>query len=169
MRKFALSLFLFAVASWIGAWIWLDTLWLRNTIFLTAVIAAVIAIILLITSLQKPKYAGIRRLILINHDGERDMEWAIENATSILIGRGSRRHHVDVDLAEHRYAAFVSDSHAVMNRMGSDWYIEDLGARNGVGVKKSGDDYNYRIQPGKPYRVEIGDMIYIGKIRLLAK
>lgn len=158
-----------AASAILSAFIFTD----QNLRWISAAIAAVlviISIIIFLSSLfKKPQRSTITKLILLNSDGEQDKEWAVYAAVSLLIGKSTRTKSVDIDLGDSRYEAFIAQSHAVINRVKDDWYIEDLNTVNGVGLKKSGDDINFRIQPGKAYKIDVGDIIYISKVRLLAK
>lgn len=126
-------------------------------------------IILLIIIFDKPKRSIISKLILLNNDGEQDREWAIYAANSLIVGKSTRNNTVDIDLGDNRYEAFIAVNHAVLNRIKDEWYIEDLNTVNGIGLKKSGDSMNFRLTPGKAYKVDVGDIIYISKVRLLAR
>lgn len=163
------ALLLLSAAGALLAWAWLDAEYPRAICIGVAIALALLGIYLIFGPFKKKRYANIQRLILINGDGERDKEWVVAEGTSLLIGKNGPGHYVDIDLSGNRYEAFVAKSHAVLNRIGEDWYIEDLDTVNGVGIKKNGTDYNYRIQPNKPYKIDIGDIIYIAKLRLLAK
>lgn len=168
-KSTAISLILLAISLAVLSFAWIDVFWQKCIVLGMTALMLLFGIYLLFAPFRKGKHANIQRLILINGDGERDKEWVIAEGMSFLIGRSAPNHHVDIDLSENRYEDFVALSHAVLNRMGEDWYIEDMNTVNGVGIKKSGSDYNYRIQPNKPYKIDIGDMIYIAKLRLLAK
>lgn len=170
MRKvMGLALLLISVAGGLLAWAWLDDGAVRIVCLALAGLLAFLSLYLMIGPFRKKRYASIQRLILINGDGERDKEWVVAEGSSLLVGRSAPGHYVDIDLSGNRYEAFVAKSHAVLNRVGEDWYIEDLDTINGVGLKKAGSDYNTRIQPNKPYKLDIGDIIYVAKLRLLAK
>lgn len=167
-RIMAIILFLIAIICAVST-IGIDQYNIRCLLWISVVLLLSASIWLLWKSFEKIHRSSIQRLVLINNDGEHDKEWAMGEATALLIGKSSQIHYVDIDLSDHRYEAFVSQEHAILNRMDEDWYIEDLGAVNGVGIKKRGQDMNYRIQPNRPYKIEVGDILYIAKIRLLAK
>lgn len=168
-RLWGIALILISIAGGLLTWAWIDVFYQR---LICAGILAVLffgGVYLIFGPFKKKRYANIQRLILINGDGERDKEWVVAEGTSLLIGKNAPGHYVDIDLSGNRYEAFVAKSHAILNRIGAEWYVEDLDTVNGVGIKKSGTDYNYRIQPNRPYKIDIGDIIYIAKLRLLAK
>ncbi|HIT87102.1 MAG TPA: FHA domain-containing protein [Candidatus Coprocola pullicola] len=113
--------------------------------------------------------SDIKRFVLITRDGERQKEWCCKGACSFLIGKSSINHEVDIDLADTYYMEYVSPSHAVLNYVQGYWYIEDLNSTNGVGLKKRGEEYALRLKPMTSYKVEEGDVIYISKVKLLAR
>ncbi|HEY8464379.1 MAG TPA: FHA domain-containing protein [Bacillota bacterium] len=115
------------------------------------------------------KYDGIRKLILKDDDGRNVKVWNIENKTALLVGKKSRDNDVDIDLSDTQYAALVSKQHAVLNFSGNCWYIEDLGSTNGSGIKRFKDKTRFKLEQGKPYRLNIGDLIYIANIKILVK
>ena len=113
--------------------------------------------------------SDIKRFVLITRDGERQKEWCCKGACSFLIGKSSINHEVDIDLADTYYMEYVPPSHAVLNYVQGYWYIEDLNSTNGVGLKKRGEEYALRLKPMTSYKVEEGDVIYISKVKLLAR
>lgn len=115
------------------------------------------------------KYNEIQRLILKDDEGRNVKVWDLENKTSLLVGKKSRDNDVDIDLSETQYATLVSKQHAVLNYSGESWYIEDLGSTNGSGIKRVKDNKRIRLEQGKPYRLNAGDLIYIANIQILVK
>lgn len=166
-----IAMLFLALSAAIAAVFLADKIWLQILLAMLAIILAGSAFFYFVGNKmwKKTQRSSIQRLVLINSDGEKDKEWAVAEAASLLIGKGSRDHFVDVDLSDNRYADYIASSHAVLNRIGTDWYVEDLETVNGVGIKKRGDDNNYRIQPNRPYKIDVGDILYIAKVRLLAK
>ena len=113
--------------------------------------------------------SNIKKFVLITRDGEREKEWHCENCMSLLIGKGTLSNEVDIELGDTYYAEYISNEHALLNYSGGFCYIEDLESQNGVGLKKKGDEYAFRLKPHTAYKVDDGDIIYISKAKLLAR
>ena len=110
---------------------------------------------------------NITHLILKNESGYDIRTWAIGKQNSLIIGKTSRI-RVDVDLTTTAYSALISKQHAILNRTDNGWYLEDLGSRNGTGLKRYSD--NRKIKIGNaPIKVQSGDIIYIATTAILLK
>ena len=113
--------------------------------------------------------SNIKKFVLITRDGEKEKEWYCEGVNSFLIGKSTIDHEVDIDLADTYYAEYISPNHAVLNYAEGYWYIEDLNSKNGVGIKKKGEEYALRLKPMTSYKIDEGDMIYISKAKLFVR
>lgn len=113
--------------------------------------------------------SNIKKFVLITRDGEKEKEWYCEGVNSFLIGKSTIDHEVDIDLADTYYAEYISPNHAVLNYAEGYWYIEDLNSKNGVGIKKRGEEYALRLKPMTSYKIDEGDMIYISKAKLFVR
>lgn len=102
----------------------------------------------------------------LNEDGSVIRTWELYQKVSALIGRDYKENRVDIDLGQSEYAAMVDVHHAVLNYADGDWYVEDLGSRNGVSVKKAADGRKYKISSERPCKLQMGDEILIGMCRL---
>ncbi len=111
----------------------------------------------------------IKKIMLIDGQGQYHMEWELVGKKSLLIGKKSRNNEVDIDLSSTEKASLVSKQHAVLNFAASNWYIEDVESRNGVGLKKINETSKKRIQPNTPYKLNSGDIIYIANTKLFIK
>jgi hypothetical protein len=121
-------------------------------------------------SARKAKqYDGIKKLILKNEEGRNVKIWDIEDKTALLIGKSGKDNEVDIDLTESEYATLISKQHAVMNYTSDSWYIEDIGSTNGSGIKRINENRKVMIEPGKPYKINVGDTIYIANTKILVK
>lgn len=109
------------------------------------------------------------KLILLDDDGERMKEWYIEGETSLLIGKNSQRGEVDIDLSECEYASLISSEHAVLNRAGTRWYIEDMESNSGTAIRQVGKSTASKLVIEEPLQIGAGDLIYIANTRLLVK
>lgn len=116
---------------------------------------------------RKPQ--EVSKIVLLDDDGERVKEWLIKGETSVLIGKKSDQGEVDIDLTDCEYASLVSLEHAVLNRVGAEWYIEDAESYSGTGIRKAGRSDANRLIAEEPVRVGAGDMIFIANTRLLIK
>ncbi len=109
----------------------------------------------------------ITKLILLDEKGESIKEWYIQGKTSLLIGKSSNHSEVDIDLSDAEYASLISKQHAVLNYADGNWYIEDIDSKNGTGVKEAYKNAKSRLETQAPYRISMGDVIYIANTKIL--
>ncbi len=110
----------------------------------------------------------ITRFVLMNTEGGREKEWHVAGNKSFLIGKSTVKKEVDIELGDTQYCEYISNEHAVLNYADGYWYIEDLGSKNGVGIRKQGEEYALRLKPEVLYKVAVGDIIYISKAKIIA-
>ena len=142
-----------------------------------AVLAAVIFIVFVMYSYkgasrheyytEKDPGEQITRFVLMSENGAREKEWYVSGANGFLIGKGTAGGEVDIELGDTQYSDYVSREHAVLNFVKGFWYIEDLSSKSGVGLKKKGKDFALRLKPEVLYKVDVGDVIYISKVRIM--
>lgn len=108
----------------------------------------------------------IFRLILLDEQNKPVKSWDLSGKTSVVIGRRNAEEQIDVDLEDCEYGSFVDLQHAVLNFCHNSWFVEDLGSRNGVTIKKVEDGGSYKVL-GRPCMIVAGDIIYIANTRLL--
>lgn len=112
---------------------------------------------------------GIQELLLLDEEGNEISAWHIGGKTSVLIGRDEHKENVDINLQNTEYGGMVDRQHAVLNYVGGQWYIEDLGSRNGVRIQKAEDKKIYQVSKEHLCRINAGDIIFIGNTVLAAK
>lgn len=115
------------------------------------------------------KDSEINQLILVDEDGNYKREWNINGKISLLIGKNTKNNEVDIDLANTDYSYLISKQHAVLNFATNNWYIEDIGSSNGVGIKKLNDNVKRKLFKDVPYKLDSGDTIYIANTQLIIK
>lgn len=86
-----------------------------------------------------------------------------------MVGKNTRNNEVDVDLTDAEYAYLISKQHAVLNFAADNWYIEDIGSSNGVGIRTIKDNLKRKLDKDSPYRLDLGDIIYIANTKLIIK
>lgn len=111
----------------------------------------------------------ITELVLLSEEETELMIWDMYGKSALVIGRDVNTNDVDVDLSKSPYASMVDIEHAVLNFSGGNWYIEDLGSRNGISLKKVQDNRTYRLSQDTPCLIEEGDLIFVGRNRLLLR
>jgi len=111
--------------------------------------------------------ASISCFVLLSTEGGFEKEWHVPGATSFLIGKGTVSNEVDMELGDTHFCEYISTEHAVLNFIAGCWYIEDLDSLNGVGIRKKGEEFALRLKPGVPQKVDIGDVIYISKAKIM--
>lgn len=113
-----------------------------------------------------PGKQAIQTLVLLDEEGNEINAWHIGGKTSVLIGRDRHRKNVDVNLQDTEYGGMADRQHAVLNYAGGQWYVEDLGSRNGVKIQAAGDKKIYQVSGEHMCRLNAGDIILIGNTRL---
>jgi hypothetical protein len=118
---------------------------------------------------KETKYEGIKKLILKDDEGRNVKVWDLETKTAVLIGKKTRDNEVDIDLSQTDYATLVSKQHAVLNFSENCWYVEDLGSTNGSGVRRPKANLKVKLEAGKPFKLSIGDVLYIANLKILVQ
>ena len=57
---------------------------------------------------------------------------------------------MDINLQNTEYGGMADRQHAVLNYAAGQWYIEDLGSRNGVRIQDAKDGKVYQVSRGIP-------------------
>ncbi len=114
-------------------------------------------------------YDGAKRLVLQDEEGKNIRAWPLERRKALILGKKTRDNEVDIDLSEAQYATLISKQHAVLNYSDHNWYLEDIGSSNGTGVKRSNAKHKFKLEPGRPYPINSGDIILIANTQLLVK
>ncbi len=112
---------------------------------------------------------GITKLMMIDEQGNEKEKWELKGKKSLLIGKKIKNNEVDIDLSNAEYASLVSKQHAVLNFAAENWYIEDIGSCNGVGIKKISDSSKKKLEKDTPYKLDVGDIIYIANTPLMVE
>ncbi|HBF39864.1 MAG TPA: FHA domain-containing protein [Firmicutes bacterium] len=145
--------------------------------FMLKVFGALLGVFLIIYGLVKisrfvrkydQNHNSISKLILKDREGRNTQTWDLRRKTSLVIGK-SLEYDVDINLEDADYASLISKEHAILNCVDDSWYVEDIGSTNGSGIKKGGENSKARIEPGKPYKLNSGDIIYIANTQILVK
>lgn len=145
---------------------------IKGILILTIV---VVGIIVFISTVYKAndkeivKTKAISSIALTNEDNEVIKEWQVSEKTSLLIGKSSGENEADIDLSESIYSTLIDDNHAVMNYAAGKWYIEDLASKDGVIIQKIEDGIQYKLIKYSPCVITKGDIVSIGKTKLLLK
>ncbi|MBV7275333.1 FHA domain-containing protein [Clostridium sp. PL3] len=139
-----------------------------SIVILLGVIFYIIKISLYVRSNGK-REPGITTLILIDGKGSYSTEWEIQGKKSLLIGKNTRNSEVDIDLSNTEYSTLVSKQHAILNFAANNWFIEDIGSCNGVGIKKMDEVSKKKIEKDIPYKLDSGDIIYIANTKIFVK
>ena len=113
-----------------------------------------------------PVVRHITGIELLSDTGEAIAFWDLYQRVSAVIGKDLRENHVDIDLQKSEYRSTVDLHHAVLNFSGGDWYVEDLGSRNGIMVQKNVDGRKYKLDRNQPCKLEYGDILFVGMCKL---
>ena len=118
----------------------------------------------LVKKYYKRKYRSkIKTIQLLNEREEVVKEWYIRDEQGLLIGKNFQSQLVDIDLTDADYAVLIEKQHAVLNCVDGKWHLEDLGSRNGTGVKAVEASQVKRLEDEEVVLVHPGDRIYIAK------
>ena len=110
--------------------------------------------------------ARITRIDLVSEEGSAIASWELYQKVSAVIGKDCGENQVDIDLGRSEYRSLVDVHHAVLNYAEGNWYVEDLGSKNGVVVQKAADGRKYKLSPDQPCKLQYGDTLLIGMSRL---
>ena len=107
-----------------------------------------------------------KKVVLLNEEGTALMEWGLQRQTSLIIGKGSDKEPVDIDLSGSAVAQMISKQHAVLNYTEKGWYVDDIDSKNGTRVKKASQNAIMDVKLVGAIEVEPGDIIYIASTML---
>lgn len=108
----------------------------------------------------------INEIALIGEQGNILLEWSLVGKTCLVIGKGTEKEAVDIDLTETAMGQLVSKQHAVLNYTDNGWYIDDIDSKNGTRVKKRNQSALLDVKLVGAVEVEAGDIIYIANTML---
>lgn len=107
-----------------------------------------------------------KKVVLLNEEGTALLEWSLQRQTSLIIGKGSDKEPVDIDLGGSAVAQMISKQHAVLNYTEKGWYVDDIDSKNGTRVKKASQNAIMDVKLVGAIEVEPGDIIYIASTML---
>jgi len=96
----------------------------------------------------------ITEVVLLSEEDTEVYKWDLYNKTSMVIGRDIGENHVDINLNHTAEAGLIDREHAVLNYCLNNWYIEDLGTKNGISIKKVKDGRRYKLAPDTPCKLD---------------
>jgi len=111
---------------------------------------------------RRPR-SKIKMIQLLDDREEVVKEWYIRDEQGLLIGKNFQSQLVDIDLTDANYAVLIEKQHAALNCVNGKWFLEDLGSRNGTGVKAVKTSKVKRLEDEEMVMVSPGDRIYIAK------
>ncbi|MEK3788650.1 FHA domain-containing protein [Paenibacillus sp. FSL K6-1230] len=117
----------------------------------------------------KPEKRVVSKLVQLDDEGEPVKEWYIQGETALLIGKIHASSEVDIDLSDSEYASLISSEHAVLNRVGEKWFVEDTDSANGTGLREANSSLTDKLESGEPRPIHPGDLLFIANTRLLIK
>jgi len=111
---------------------------------------------------RRPK-SEIRIIQLLNEREVVIKEWYMRDEQGLLIGKNFQNQLVDIDLTDADYSVLINKQHAALNCVKGKWFLEDLGSRNGTGVKAVRTSQIKRLEDEEVVVVNPGDRIYVAK------
>ena len=106
----------------------------------------------------------ITKITLLSDTNSTDRLYLLSGKESALIGKGYEA-YIDLEHADQSH--LISYEHAIVNQIDDNWFLECVSEEYGVGLKRSTDQYVYKLKPGICYKLFINDVIYIAGERLL--
>ena len=142
----------------------------RGRDVLTVICGILLFVFLLLTvmdsrQIKGKRGRGIQELLLLDEEGNEISAWHIGGKTSVLIGRDMHKENVDINLQNTEYGGMVDRQHAVLNYAAGQWYIEDLGSRNGVRIQDAGDGKIYQVSKEHPCRINMEQYVRTAILR----
>lgn len=108
----------------------------------------------------------IKSIVLINEEGTALTEWSLTGKSGMVIGKGSDKEPVDIDLGCSAFAQMISKQHAVLNYTDNGWCIDDIDSKNGTRVKKINRNAILDLKLMGTVELGVGDIIYIANTML---
>lgn len=108
----------------------------------------------------------VRELVLINEEGDVLFTWDIRGKTSLVIGKGTQKEPVDIDLSMSAMSQMISKQHAVLNYTNDGWCIDDIDSKNGTRVRKLSQNAIMDVKLVGSVQLAAGDIIYIASTML---
>lgn len=108
---------------------------------------------------------GITEIVLLNEEDDVIAEWNLYGKASMVIGCDRGENQVNINLERAAFSSMIETEHAVLNYSGGNWYVEDLGTKNGISIVKP-DGKKYYLASGKPCLLGMGDILYIAMTKL---
>ena len=106
---------------------------------------------------------SVNRVVLLSENNAHKREYLLREKRSALIGKGD----ADIDLEGADSSPLIAYEHAVMNRVGNDWFVERVSAEGMVGLRHKEGPYIYILKVGICYKLYTYDVLYIENERLL--
>ena len=135
--------------------------WVQKT-FSSILIMAWVGYLVLKYYKRRPR-SEIKVIQLLNEQEVVVKEWYMRDELGLLIGKNFQNQLVDIDLTDADYAVLIDKEHAALNCVKGKWFLEDLGSRNGTGVKAMGTSQIKRLEDEEVVTVYPGDRIYVAK------
>lgn len=108
----------------------------------------------------------IKSIVLINEEGTALTEWSLTGKSGMVIGKGTEKEPVDIDLSCSAFAQMISKQHAVLNYTENGWCIDDIDSKNGTRVKKINRNAILDLKLMGTIELGVGDIIYIANTML---
>lgn len=112
-----------------------------------------------------PRPTAAARLLVMRAGTLTGEEFAINGR--VIIGRfDEETGPVDVDLSHLPEATYISRNHAEIYQDASgQWFVKDLGSRNGTYIRSTGSERFQRIPANQPTLIKDGDELAFGNAR----
>ena len=142
---------------------------LHNIIFAQLLVFSLVACTVIICTVaplfqkvqnETQDISKITKIILLSDTNTPVDDYSLVNRTSALINKGGA-----VDMSMESDSS--TKGYAVVNRVENEWYVERISEERSVALKRAGEQYIYKLKMGMCYRLNLNDILYVEKERLL--
>ena len=106
----------------------------------------------------------ITKITLLSDSNSTEKLFLLSGKESALIGKGDEA-YIDLENADKSH--LISYEHAILNQVDDNWFLECVSEEYEVGLKRSNNQYVYKLKPGICYKLFVNDVLYIAGERLL--
>lgn len=101
------------------------------------------------------------RAVTVDEEGRVKKEYILSGIKELIIGKSTVSSLAHIDLSDSPYSSTIEDSHAILKKQDSYWYLQSEASNGMVGLRRTKNGVVYKLKRGVPYQIGAGDVIYI--------